>query len=56
MILKKFTHKNFIVDIRTLLSYRMGNLASIMEVNWFYERSFNVFSQSSENLARAMGS
>ena len=35
--------------------YRMGNLASIMEVNEYYEKSFNVFSESPENLARGIG-
>ena len=35
--------------------YRMGNLASIMEVNEHCERSFNVFSESPENLARGIG-
>ena len=35
--------------------YRMGNLASIMEVNEHYKKSFNVFTESPENLARGIG-
>lgn len=33
----------------------MGNLASIMEVNENFEKSFNIFSESPENLARGIG-
>jgi hypothetical protein len=32
----------------------MGNMASIMEVNEYGERSFNIFSESPENVARGI--
>jgi serine/threonine-protein phosphatase PPG1 len=35
--------------------YRMGNMASIMELNEYCERYFNVFSESPENIARGIG-
>lgn len=34
----------------------MGNLASILEIDENYEKQFNVFSESPENIARGIGS
>ena len=33
----------------------MGNLASIMQLNEYCERNFNVFTESPENIARGIG-
>ena len=34
--------------------YRMGNQASIMEVDEYGDRFFNIFSESPENIARGI--
>jgi serine/threonine-protein phosphatase PPG1 len=34
--------------------YRMGNMASIMEIDEFANRSFNIFAESPENIARGI--